>query len=51
MGTDGCHASRPASWQAALLAIPALATVGILAGVFRFLVWTSGRGLDITDEG
>ena len=38
-------------WQTALLAVPALATVACLAGVVRFLVWTSNRGLDITDEG
>jgi hypothetical protein len=42
---------RPTSAQTALLAIPALATVAALAGVLAFLVWTSTRGLDITDEG
>jgi hypothetical protein len=38
-------------WQTAVLAIPALVSVACLAGAVRFLVWTSTRGLDITDEG
>ena len=38
-------------WQTLVLAVPALATVVCLGGVFRFLLWTSRRGYDITDEG
>jgi hypothetical protein len=43
--------SRPPNVHTLLLAIPALATIACLVGAIGFLVWTSTRGLDITDEG
>jgi hypothetical protein len=43
--------SQVSRLTAALLAFPAAVSVGCLAAVSGFFVWTSTRGLDITDEG
>ena len=52
-GSGGPEAGRRRLplWHTALLAVPALATVACLAAGVRFLLWSSSRGLDITDEG
>jgi hypothetical protein len=43
--------TRLRPWQTLLLAIPSLAAVACLARSLGFLIWTTTRALDLTDEG